>query len=72
MTSKSMAFTTFGLVKGLENVLKSAKVIVDIGGGQGALASQILLAHPHLTATILDLVCYRLSYESLLIFISQR
>ncbi len=56
MTSKSMTYTTFGLVKGLHNVLASAKIVVDIGGGQGALASQILLAHPHLTATVLDLV----------------
>ena len=33
----------------------SASVIVDIGGGNGALAAGILRAHPHLRAIICDL-----------------
>lgn len=33
----------------------SASVIVDVGGGNGALAARVLQAHPHLRAIICDL-----------------
>ncbi len=33
----------------------SSRVVVDIGGGHGALVSAILNAHPHLRAVVLDL-----------------
>jgi len=35
--------------------LSSVKTIVDVGGGQGLFATQLLRAHPHLKAVVLDL-----------------
>lgn len=42
---------------GLSSVYDFSRVarIVDIGGGEGSLLLQLLRAHPHLTATLLDL-----------------
>ncbi len=56
MTAFSRFLNTGGLIKALESVLTPSKVIVDVGGGQGAVASQALLDHPHLTAVVFDLV----------------
>ncbi len=57
MTALSMLqLNSSDIVKRLESVFAPAKHVVDIGGGQGALASKILRDCPHLTATVFDLV----------------
>jgi SAM-dependent hydroxylase len=33
----------------------SARHVVDVGGGNGQFLAELLLAHPHLTGTVLDL-----------------
>ncbi len=56
MTSLSMVSNSAGLVEALRSELVTASVIVDVGGGHGALASQILQDHQHLSAIVFDLV----------------